>query len=158
GRGIGVAFFHADVVGRQAQFGGNDLGVGGLVPLALRLGPEPADAGAGRVDADFRRVEHGDAEDVAGARRAGADDFREERNADAHQLARLAAFEGLALYLLFFAQLFVADALHRLLHGGLIVAGIVLPAGRRGVGKLLAPDQVLHTELGRVHAELLRHD
>ena len=110
------------------------------------------------MDADFRGVEHGDAENVAGARRAGADDLGEEGDADAHQLARLAALERLALCFLLFAQLLVADRLHRLVHGGVIVAGIVLPAERRRVGELLAADQVLHAEFGRVHAELLRHD
>ena len=110
------------------------------------------------MDADLADVEHGDAEDVAVARRPGADDLGEEGDADAHQLARLAALEGLLLGLLLGAQLLVADRVHRLVHGGVIVAGIVFPAERRRVGKLLAPDEVLHPELGRVHAELLRHD
>ena len=110
------------------------------------------------MDADLARVEHGDAEDVAIARRAGADDLGEEGDADAHQLARLAAPEGLLLGLLLGAQRLVVDRVHRLLQGGVIVAGIVFPAERRRVGKLLAPDQVLHAELGRIHAELLRHD
>ena len=126
--------------------------------LALRLGAEPRDGGAGRMDADLGGVEHRDAEDVAVARRPGADDLGEEGDADAHQLARLAAPEGLLLGLLLGAQLLVADGVHRLAQGGVIVAGIVFPAERRGVGELLAPDQVLHPELGRVHAELLRHD
>ena len=110
------------------------------------------------MDADLGGVEHGDAENVAGARRTGADDLGEEGDADAHQLARLAALERLALGFLLFAQLLVVDRLHRLVHGGLIVAGIVLPAERRGVGELLAADQILHAEFGRIHAELLRHD
>src|SRR5262249_60208046 len=93
GRGVGVAFLDRDVVGRQAELGRDDLRVGRLVALALRLGAEPADAGAGRVDADLGGVEHGDAEDVAVARRAGADNLGEERDTDAHQLARLAALE-----------------------------------------------------------------
>ena len=62
------------------------------------------------------------------------------------------------LCFLLLAQLLVVDRLHRLAHGGLIVAGIVLPAERRGVRELLAADQVLHAEVGRIHAELLRHD
>ena len=82
--------------------------------LALRLGAEPRDAGAGRMDADLGGVEHGDAEDVAVARRPGADDLGEEGDADAHQLARLAAPEGLLLRLLLGAQLLVVDRLHRL--------------------------------------------
>ena len=56
------------------------------------------------------------------------------------------------------AQLLVVDRLHRLVHGGVIVAGIVLPAEGGRVGELLTPDQVLDAELGGVHAEFLRHD
>ena len=33
--------------------------------LGARLADVPADAGAGRMDADLRRVEHGDAENIA---------------------------------------------------------------------------------------------
>ena len=138
GRGVGVALLDHDVVGGQAKLGGDDLGIGRLVTLALRLGAEPADAAAGRMNADFRGIEHGDAENVAGARRAGADDLGEEGDADAHQLAGLAALEGFALCLLLVAQLLVVDRLHRLVHGGLIVAGIVLPAERatcRGIAR-----------------------
>ena len=115
----------------------------------------PLPVGWMRISAEF---EHGDAENIAGARGTGADDLGEERDPDAHQLARLAALERVALGFLLLAQLLVVDRLHRLVHGGVIVAGIVLPAGRRGVRKLLAPDQVLDPEFGRVHAELLRHD
>ena len=61
------------------------------------------------MDADFGRVEHGDAENVAVARWAGADDLGEVDDADAHQLARLAALERLAFLLLLLAQLFVVD-------------------------------------------------
>ena len=88
----------------------------------------------------------------------GADNLGEEGDADAHQFAGLAALERFALGLLLLAQFLVVDRFHRLAHGGLIVAGIVLPAERGGVGKLLAPDQVLDAELGRIHAEFLRHD
>ena len=113
---------------------------------------------AGRMDADLRRVEHGDAQDVAVARRTGADDLGEEDHADAHEVAGLAALEGLLLRLLLLAQLAVADGVHRLLHGGVIVAGVVFPAERRLIGELLAADEVLHAQLGRIHAELLRQD
>src|SRR5580704_7899365 len=110
------------------------------------------------MDADLGGIEHGDAEDVAGARRAGADDLGEEGDADAHELAGLAALEGFAFGFLFRAQLFVIDRLYRLVHGGVIVAGIVLPAECRRIRELLAPDQIFDTKLRRVHAELLRHD
>ena len=57
------------------------------------------------MDADLGGVEHCDAEDVAVARWPGADDLGEESDADTHQLARLAAPEGLLLGLLLGAQL-----------------------------------------------------
>src|SRR5262245_25425458 len=56
------------------------------------------------------------------------------------------------------AQLLVADGLQRLVHGGVVVAGVVFPAERRLIGKLLAPDEVLEPQLGRVHAQLLGQD
>jgi len=40
-------------VGGNTEFGGDDLGIGRFVTLALRFGAEPANAGAGRVDADL---------------------------------------------------------------------------------------------------------
>ncbi len=110
------------------------------------------------MDADFGGVEHGDAENVAVARRAGANDLGEVDDADAHQLTSLATLERLALGFLLLAQLLVVDGLHRLGQRGVVVAGIVLPAERRRVRELLAADQVLHAEVGRIHAELLRHD
>ena len=110
------------------------------------------------MHADLAAVEHGEPEDVAVLRWARAHDLGEEAHADPHDLARLAALEGLALGGLLGAQLRVADGVHRLLHGGVIVAGVVLPAERRLVGKLLAPDEVLQAQLGRVHAELLRQN
>src|SRR5499426_3420180 len=48
------------------------------------------------------------------------------------------------------AQLPVADGVHRLLQGDVVVAGIVLPPERRRVGELLAADQVLHAQFGRI--------
>ncbi len=89
---------------------------------------------------------------------AGADDLGEEGNADAHDLAGLAALEGGALFRLLLAQSGVVDRLHRLLHGGVIVAGIIFPAERRVIGELLGPDEVLQPQFGRIHAELLRQD
>src|SRR5262249_36483692 len=80
---VGVALFHLDVAGRDAQLLGDDLGVGGLVPLALRLRAEAGDGFAGRVHAQLARVEHLDAQDVERLRRTGADDLGERRDADA---------------------------------------------------------------------------
>jgi hypothetical protein len=48
------------------------------------------------MHADLGRIEHGDAEDVAILRWPRADDLGEEGDADAHDLARLAALEGFA--------------------------------------------------------------
>ena len=110
------------------------------------------------MDADLGAVEHRNAENVTVLRWARPDDFGEESDADAHELARLAAPERLLLRLLFGAQLRVADRVHRLLQGGVIVAGIVFPAERRLIGELLAPDEILHPEFGRVDAELLGED
>ena len=110
------------------------------------------------MDADLAGIEHRDAENVAVLRRARADDLGEEGDADAHQFARLAALERLLLRLLLLAQLAVVGGVERLLHGGVIVAGIVFPAERRLVGELLALDEVLHAEVDRIDAELLRHD
>ncbi len=94
----GVAFLDLDVIGRDAEFGGDDLRPGRLVALALALGAHAGDAGPGRVQPDLAAVEHGDAEDVAVLRRAGTDDLGEERDAEPHDLARLAAPERLALF------------------------------------------------------------
>ena len=77
GRGVGVALLDLDVGDRDAELLGDDLGVGRLVALALRLDAEAGDGLAGRVDADLARVEHLDAEDVEVVRRAGADDLGE---------------------------------------------------------------------------------
>src|SRR6185312_5607767 len=158
GRGVRVALLDHDVVGRQPQFGRDDLRIGRLMALALRLRAHARDDRTGRVDADLRRVEHGDAQDIAVPRGTGADDLREEDDADAHQLAGLAALEGLLLRLLFLAQLVITDGVHRPLHGGVIVAGVVFPAERRLVGELLAPDEILDAQFRRIHAELLRQD
>ena len=124
--------------------------------LALGDGAEARDRRAGRVDADLARVEHAEAEDVAVLHRAGADDLGEEGDADAEELAGLAAPEGGEAVGLLGAQRLVVDGGQRLLHGGVVVAAVVLPAERRVVGELLLADEVLHPELGRVHAELGR--
>src|SRR3546814_1459761 len=93
-----------------------------LVPLPLALGAEPGDGRAGRMDADLAGIEHADAQDVAIARRPGADDLGEEGDADAHQLTGLTARKGGALFLLLGAQRGIAGRLDRLLHGGGVVA------------------------------------
>ena len=112
--------------------------------LALALGAHPRDPLAGRMDADLAGIEHRNAENVAILRRARADDLGEERHADPHELARLAALERVLLGLLLLAQLAIVGGVERLLHGGVIVAGIVFPPERRIVRKLLALDEILH--------------
>src|SRR5712692_7208012 len=149
-RGVRVALLHLHVRGGNAQFFGDDLGVGRLVPLPLALGAEARDRLAGRVHAYLGRVEHLDAEDVEVPRRTGADDLGEARNANAHQLAFLALFGLLA------AQCIVADDVHRFLQRHAVIAAVVLPAEHRLVGELLGLDEVLHAEFRRIHVELLR--
>ncbi len=61
---------------------------------------------------------------------------------------------GPALRLLL-AQLLVAGDAHGLPQGPRVVAGVVLPAGWGGVGKLLGAQQVLHAQLGGVHVQLV---
>ncbi len=51
--GVGVAFFDFNIGGGNADFLGDDLGIGGLVTLALRLGSKAGYGFAGRVNADF---------------------------------------------------------------------------------------------------------
>src|SRR5262245_42892341 len=89
GRGIGVALLDLDVRGGDAELLGEDLRLGRLVPLPLRLRPETGDGLAGRMNADLAAVEHLEPEDVEVLGGAGAHDLREARDADAHQLAPL---------------------------------------------------------------------
>ncbi len=100
------------------------------------------------MDAELRRVDHGEACDVADLRHAGADDLGERREADAHDLA-LGALLGLLL-----AELVVADQIERDVQRLLVVARVVLPAHRALVRELLRLDEVLPAQLGRVDARL----
>src|SRR5262249_44869624 len=120
-RRVGVPLFDGDVRGRDAELLREDLRVGRLVTLPLRLRAEARDGLAGRMDADLARVEHLDAEDVEVFRRPRTDDLGEARNADPHQLAALALL-GLLL-----PELGVSDLVHRLLQRAGIVAAVVLP-------------------------------
>ena len=152
GRGVGVAVLDDDVVDRQPELVGDDLGEGRLVPLALGLHADADDRRAGGVDADLGAVEHLDAEDVERVRGTGADDLGEGGDADPHQLA------ARALLLLLAQQVLVADLVQRLLQRGRVVAAVVLPAGRRLVGELLRLDEVLEAQLGRVDVQLVGQD
>src|SRR5262249_56706222 len=119
-RRVGVALLDFDVRRRDAELLGDDLCVGRLVSLTLRLGAEPRGGLPGRVDADLARVEHLDAEDVELLRRPGADDLGEARDADAHQLA------AVALLRLLLSEAGIADLVHRLAQRAGIVAAVVL--------------------------------
>ena len=61
---VGVALLDRNVVGRKAQFRGDDLGVGGLVTLPLRFCPRAARSPNRSDGHGSRQIEHGDAEDV----------------------------------------------------------------------------------------------
>ena len=113
---------------------------------------DPGQHLAGRVDPDLAAVEHLQAEDVEVVRGPGAHDLREAADADAHQLA-LGALLGLLL-----AQPRVVDRVHGLLERRRVVPGVVRPARRGAVRELLGLDEVLHPELGRVHADVVGED
>ena len=130
-RGVGVAVLDLDVLDREAELLGDDLGERRLVALALGLDADPGQDLAGRMDPDLARIEHLQAEDVEVVRRPGADDLGEAADADAHQLAALALL-GLLL-----AQAGVVDDVHRLLERRAVVARVVRPAGRRLVRELV---------------------
>ena len=112
--------------------------------LSLRIGL------AGRVDAQLGAVVHAQAGDVVVGAVAGADDLGERGDADSDQLAL-----GPRLFLLP-AEVVVAELLEREVHRRLVVARVVLEAGRGLVGELLRLDEVLPPELGRVDARSRR--
>src|SRR5262249_52567013 len=158
GRGVRVTLLDHDVVRRDADLGSNDLGVRRLVALALRLGAHARNSGPRWVHPDLAAVKHGQAQHIAVLRRTRPDDLGKEAQADPHDLTGLAALERRPLGGLLRAQPLIADGLQGLVHGGVIVARVVLPAERRTIRKLLALDEVLQAQLGRVHAELLRQN
>ena len=80
-------------------------------------------------------------------------DLGEERDPDAHEGSGFATRERLAAGPLLSPEGPVVDGREGLLHRGVVVAGVVLPAERRGVGELLLGDEVLQPELGRVQVE-----
>ena len=149
---------HLDVLRRDPQLVGDDLGERRLVALPLGLHREPQSGFAGRVDAQVAAVGHAQAEDVHVLARPGADPLGEERQADPHVglPGRIGAGRGLgAAAGLLGAQLVVAGDAHRLLQRPRVVAGVVLPAGGRGVRELLRLQQVAHPQFGGVDAQLV---
>src|SRR4030095_10194877 len=149
---VGVPLLDLNLVRREAQFGRDDLRVGGGMALALTHRAEPRDGAAGRIDADVAAVEQADPEDVARLVRSGADDLGEGRDADPHQFALLAFLR------LLLAQSLVIDGLEHLVERRMIVAAVERPAQRRRIRKLLGLDEVAAPDLGLVEAELLRED
>ena len=134
--------------GGMPELLGDDLGERRLVALALGLNRKPHNGFAGRVHAQLAPVGHAEAEDVHVLARPGADGLGEERHPDAHQLAARPSL------LLFGPQRVVADHVHGLAHGGLVVTRVVDPAGLALVRKLLGPQQVPQPQLGRVHLQV----
>ena len=150
--GVGVAVFDRDVIGRDAELLGDDLGIRRLVPLALGLTADAEERLAGRMDAQLGTVVHLEPDDVEVVGRPGAHDLGEAADANAHELAA-----GPLLGLLS-PELRVADEVHRLAQRRAVVAGVVLPAGRRGVRELLGGDEVPEPEFGRILAALVGGD
>src|SRR5207248_2085295 len=138
---VRVALAYLDVRVGDAELRLHDLGEGRFVPLSLRLYSELENTFAGGMDAQLRRVEHADADDVVLAPRAGAHDLREGGEADAHELA------ARALLPLLLQQILVAELLQAEVHGPVVVAAVVLPAGGRLVGELLLLDEVAAGQL-----------
>ena len=152
-RGAGVALFDLNHLGRNAQLGGDDLRVGGLVTLALRDRAHAGDGTAGGVDADFAGVEHAHAQDVAHLGRTGTDHFGEGDQANAHQRGAV----GIGAFgRLLGAQAFVVHSRQHLVQRGLVVTRVVLKTEGAGVGELVFLDEVLGADLGLVHAQFLR--
>ena len=102
------------------------------------------------MDAKLCAVEHAQTQNVEVGAMPRADDLGEARNADPRDLALLATRPDI------FAQLGVSQLLQRDVHRLGVVAAVVDPAGGGAVWELLGLDEVLHAQLGLVHAELDR--
>ncbi len=117
---------------------------------------EPRYRDAGRVHPDLAGIEHAKAENVAILDRASADDLGKEADADAHQLARFTAAEGVAIAPLLVAKRRVTDRVQGLVERSQIVAAVVFPTEGRLVAELLLADQIAAPYFGRVEIELAR--
>ena len=149
---VGVAVHDADIVDRDAEPFGDDLGERGLVTLAVLVTAGEDFDRAGRIDPHLGQFPEPDAaaeraDRLARRNPAGLDIGRD---ADAAQLVMAGGF-ALAL-----AEAVVVGDLQRLLQRGVIVAGIVVHDHGRLVRKCL--DEVLLAQIGGIHAHLARAD
>src|SRR5207249_11732493 len=137
-----------DVGSRDAQLLSDDPGEGRLVPLSLALDTKLEDRLAGGMDAQLRRVEHPQAGDVVVLPRPGPHHLSETRDPDAHQLALLPFFR------LLLAKLVITDLVEREAQRLLVLAAVVLEAGRRLVRELVRLDEILDAQVGGILIEL----
>ena len=153
GRGVGIPLLHGDAVGGDPDLGRQNLRERGGVSLPLADRAEACERRPRGVDAYLARIEHSEPQDVAVLDRTGPHDLGEERDPDAHQVARLAARERLPGGPLLGPQSLVIDRHERLLQGRGVVAGVVLPAEGRRIGESVRPDQVPPPDLGGIQIE-----
>src|SRR6266849_499334 len=134
---IGVPMLDIHIIGRHAQFCGDDLGKGRLMPLTLRLHTYTREYLARGMDANLTAIEHLSTCDVEVLAGTSTHYFSKGRDADAHQ------FTTCPLFGLFAAEPFVVHILHRQAQCGLIIATIVGPVQSRTIGESLWFDEVL---------------
>ena len=118
------------------------------MPLSLALDTKLEDRLAGGMDAQLRRVEHPQAGDVVVLPRAGPHHLSEARDPDTHQLALLPFFR------LLLAKLVITDFVERQAQCLLVLAAVVLEAGRRLVWELVRLDEILDSQFGGILIEL----
>ena len=152
GAGRGVAVHDLDLIRRDPEPVGDDLGEAGLVALAVRRRAGVGGHRAGRVDAHDRRLEvaalHAPDGRAEHARRRQAADLHVGGEAEAAVDATLAQLGLLA------PERLHVHVREQLVERALVVAGVVdhpvHQLGREAVGG----DEVLPPQLERVHAEL----
>ena len=143
-----------DLVGRDAQPVGDDLGERGVEPLAVRRGAGVDGHAARRVHAHDRGL----VEARLQADAARADHARGREAADLHPGGEAdAAVLALASQLLLLgAERVDVDVLEQLVERAVVVAGVVDDADRHLGREVLLRDEVLPPQLERVHAQLRR--
>ena len=142
------------LVGRHAELVGDDLRDDGLVALPARRiadgGPHPAvglDPHHGRFGRARRRPPSGD--DLVGGE-VGAGRLDRRRDADAEQSSATAALHLLA------PALGIPEPRERGAQRGVVVAAVVLGAGRRAIGHLVDAHVIAKSKLGGIEAEAPR--